>query len=237
MKLLVSIHDVTPALERDVRALWDLCAERGLVPALLVVPNWHGGWPIEEYPRFAAWLRARAREGAEVFLHGERHDEHGRRRSPGDRLRAWGATAREGEFLGLDEREAGARIGRGMRALERVGLEPIGFVAPAWLAREDTYRAVQRAGLRISEDADCIHLHARATRLPSPVVRWSARSPARAHLSAAVADARWWWQRGHWLARIALHPGDIRHPATAASVAANLDRWCGERHHFRYACL
>ena len=61
MKLLVSIHDVTPALERDVRALWDLCAERGITPALFVVPNWHGQWPLDEFPRFAGLA---ARQGA-----------------------------------------------------------------------------------------------------------------------------------------------------------------------------
>ncbi len=237
MKLLVSIHDVTPALERDVRALWDLCAERGLVPALFVVPNWHGNWPIEEYPRFTAWLRAKAREGAEIFLHGERHDEHGLRRGLGDTVRAFGATAREGEFLALNEAQAGVRIRRGLRSLERVGLDPIGFVAPAWLAREDTYRAVHRAGLRFSEDVNSIHLHARATRLPSPVVRWSARSAVRAHLSTAVAEARWLMQRRTWLARLALHPADLRRPATASSVAAHLDRWRRARHQFRYALL
>lgn len=237
MKLLVSIHDVTPARERDVRALWDLCAERGIVPALLVVPNWHGAWPLEEYPRFAAWLRTRAREGAEIFVHGERHDEQGLPRSLADHVRALGATAQEGEFLGLDEGQADARIRRGIAHLQRVGLDPIGFVAPAWLAREDTYRAVQRAGLAISEDVASVHLHARATRLASPVIRWSGRSPLRAHLSAAVADARWRLQRGSWLARLALHPGDLRHAATATSVVAHLDRWRHARHQFRYAFL
>jgi uncharacterized protein len=237
MKFLVSIHDVTPALERDVRALWDLCHERGLVPALFVVPNWHGQWPVEEYPRFAAWLRAKARDGAEIFLHGERHDERGLRRGLGDTMRALGVTDREGEFLALNEAQASARIHRGLRSLERVGLAPIGFVAPAWLAREDTYRAAHRAGLRITEDVNSIHLHGRATRLPSPVVRWSARSDVRAHMSAAVAEARWLVQGRSWLTRLALHPGDVRHPATAASVTANLDRWRHARHQFRYAFL
>ncbi len=237
MKLLVSIHDVTPALERDVRALWDLCAERGITPALFVVPNWHGQWPLDEYPRFAAWLRARERAGAEVFLHGERHDEVGLRRGIGDRMRAFGATAREGEFLTLDERGAAERIRRGLDRLRRNGLRPIGFVPPAWLAREDTFRAVRRAGLAVSEDVHGIRLHARATRLVSPVIRWSGRTAWRAHLSAAVADARWLTARGSWLARLALHPTDLCHPATAASLVAHLDRWRRLRHQHRYALL
>ncbi len=237
MKLLVSIHDVTPALERDVRALWDLCVERGVTPALFVVPNWHGSWPLDEYPRFTAWLRAKEREGAEIFLHGERHDEVGLRRGIADRVRAFGATAREGEFLTLDERAASARIHRGLERLRRSGLRPIGFVPPAWLAREDTFRAVRGAGLAVSEDVHGIRLHARATRLASPVIRWSGRTAWRARLSAAVADARWVTARGSWLARLALHPTDLRHPATAASVTAHLDRWRRLRHQHRYALL
>ena len=238
MRLLVAIHDVTPALERDVRALWDLCAERDIVPALLVVPNWHGEWPLEEYPRFNTWLQARAREGAEIFLHGERHDEHGLPRRMSDHLRAFGATAREGEFLTLDERQASERIGRGLATLRRVGLAPIGFVAPAWLAREGTYRAVCRAGLAISEDAEWIRLHGRATRVASPVIRWSGRTALRARVSAAVADARWVAaRRASWVTRIALHPADLRHAATAASVVAHLDRWRADRYAHRYALL
>ncbi|HEX8724286.1 MAG TPA: DUF2334 domain-containing protein [Gemmatimonadaceae bacterium] len=237
MKLLVSIHDVTPALERDVRALWDLCAERGITPALFVVPNWHGEWPLEEFPRFAAWLRAREREGAEVFLHGERHDEAGLARGFADGVRAFGATAREGEFLTLDEPAAAERIRRGLECLHRCGLRPIGFVPPAWLAREDTFRAAGRAGLALSEDVHGIRLHARGTRLASPVIRWSGRTALRARISAAVADARWITARRSWLARLALHPADLRHAAAARSVAAHLDRWRRLRCPHRYALL
>ncbi|HVB30793.1 MAG TPA: DUF2334 domain-containing protein [Gemmatimonadaceae bacterium] len=237
MKLLVSIHDVTPALERDVRALWDLCAERSVTPALFVVPNWHGRWPLEEHPRFAAWLRAKAREGAEVFLHGERHDEAGLRRGFADAVRAWGRTDREGEFLTLDERQAGERINRGVARLRGLGLDPIGFAAPAWLAREASYRAVRRAGLRISEDVREIRLHARATRIPSPVIRWSGRTLLRAHASAAIAGARWMAERHCWVTRVALHPSDLQHRATAESIVIHLDRWLQVRRQFHYARL
>ena len=102
MSLLVSIHDVTPALAGGVERLWARCAARNGRPALLVVPDWHGEWPLERYPEFVAWLRARAAEGAEIVLHGERHDEVGLPRGLADELRAWGRTAGEGEFLTLD---------------------------------------------------------------------------------------------------------------------------------------
>ena len=75
--LLVSIHDVTPAFESKVKKLWDLCFQSRVIPALLVVPDWHGQWPLERYPEFVGWIQARVMDGAELVLHGERHDEIG----------------------------------------------------------------------------------------------------------------------------------------------------------------
>ena len=150
--LLVTIHDVAPPLMERVERLWALCAERRVAPGLLVVPDWHGGVPIEGDPACVAWVRARAAEGAEVFLHGERHDEVGSPRGWRDSVRALGRTNREGEFLTLGYDAARTRIDRGLARLRALGLAPIGFVPPAWLARPDTHRAVRDAGLAVSED-------------------------------------------------------------------------------------
>lgn len=237
MKLLLSIHDVTPALEVPVRRLWALCAERGVQPALFVVPNWHGTWPLDAHPAFVRWLRDRAEEGAEIFLHGERHDEHGLRRDWSDELRAIGRTDREGEFLTLDASAARARIARGVALFHRLGLFPVGFVPPAWLARASTRRVAADCGLRLGEDVTRVHLHDRATYLPSPVVRWSARSVLRARTSAAVADARWLLHRQHWLVRLAFHPGDLADPVATRSLNKSLDRWLTVRIPWRYGLL
>lgn len=237
MSLLVSIHDVTPALARGVETLWSLCAARQIRPALLVVPDWHGGWPLEAHAGFVAWLRARAAEGAEIVLHGERHDEVGLPRNLGDALRAWGRTRREGEFLTLDEPAARARVERGRARLRGLGLEPVGFVPPAWLARDAGHRAVGAMGLRFSEDDRSILLFPSGRRLASPVIRWSARSPARAWGSVVVARARWVLQGRAALPRIALHPQDLDHPATAAALGPTLDRWLVRHRPTRYGEL
>ncbi|HEX3234480.1 MAG TPA: polysaccharide deacetylase family protein [Gemmatimonadales bacterium] len=225
MSVLISIHDVTPALAAGVSRLWQLCAERRVRPALLVVPDWHGNWPLDRHPDFAAWLRARAAEGAEIVLHGERHDEAGLARTLGDRLRAWGRTAGEAEFLTLDAAAAGQRIARGLACLLRLGLRPVGFVPPAWLAREEGHRAAGAAGLGFSEDERSVRLFPSGRRISSPVVRWSARTAVRARGSAAVARARWTLQRSAPLPRLAFHPQDLDHPVTARSVVVSLDRW------------
>ncbi|HET6836506.1 MAG TPA: polysaccharide deacetylase family protein [Gemmatimonadales bacterium] len=235
--LLVSIHDVTPAFEPRVLQLWDLCSSHGVTPALFVVPNWHGTWPLEAHPGFVRWIRSRAGQGAEVVLHGERHDEVGLYRSRRDSWRAWGNTAEEGEFLTLDAPAARQRLYRALDQVRQVGLEPSGFVPPAWLARESTYEVAGSAGLRFSEDAGSVILLPSRYRVDSPVVRWSARTSFRAWGSIAVGGARWLLQRGSPWPRIALHPQDLNHPATAGSLRPTLERWLRKHRSGRYADL
>ncbi len=220
---------MTPALRARVEALWRICAARRVVPGLLVIPDWHGQSPVEGDAAFGEWVRARAAEGAEIFLHGERHDEVGLPRTWKDELRALARTNREGEFLTLDYTGARDRIDRGLERLRMIGLEPIGFVPPAWLARPETHLAAKDAGLAVSEDDGAIYLHRSASRVASPVVRWSARTPFRATASVAGARLRWALQRRAPVMRLALHPGDLEHPATARSVERELDEWLADR--------
>ena len=227
--LLVTIHDVTPALAGPVQRLWHMCVERGCVPGLLVVPDWHGEWPIERHPDFMTWVRARAADGAEIFLHGERHDEVGLPRTWRDELRAAGRTNREGEFLTLGYDAARERIERGLVRLRALDLDPIGFVPPAWLARAETHVAVRDAGLAVSEDDGRVFAHRSGATYRSPVLRWSGRCALRAYGSALQARVRWLAQRKTAVMRIALHPADLDHPVTAASLRTGLHTWLAAR--------
>jgi hypothetical protein len=156
-----------------------------------------------------------------------------------------GRTAREGEFLTLERDAARARIDRGLTLFERLSLRPVGFIPPAWLAREGCHEAVGDAGLHVSEDEDGVRLHARGSRATpragvrraAPALRWSGRTAARAWGSVVTASARWHLQRRAPLVRIAFHPQDLDHPATARSLAASLDRWLAEQEVTRYAAL
>jgi predicted deacetylase len=223
MKVIVAIHDVTPAFAHQVETLWDICKTRGITPALFVVPSWHGQWPVEEDPRFCGWVRRLAAEGAEVFLHGERHDEVGAERTLWDTMRAFGRTDREAEFLTLPRAAARNRIARGLLRLRSAGLKPIGFVAPAWLSSRGAVEAVGDVGLRYSEDGTCIHVIGRG-RLKAPAIRWSARTLFRAHASVAVAAAARATLREP-LIRIALHPRDVRSAPVRRSLVRTLDSY------------
>ena len=236
MSLLASIHDVTPAHAAAVERLWAACARHGVAPALAVVPQWHGEVAVESDAGFLAWLRARVAAGAEVLLHGERHDEVGTERRALDHLRALGRTAREGEFLTLDEGAARERIERGVARLRAIGLPPVGFLPPAWLAREGAHRAAFAAGLAVSEDDRSVRV-APGRSLPSPVWRWSARTPLRARLSCFVAEVRWTAYRDAPLVRVALHPGDLADERCVASIERALARLASRHRAVRYADL
>lgn len=229
MKLLVSLHDVAPPFARPLESLWRACADHGVRPALFVVPNWHGEHPLDDAPDFAAWIRARAADGAEVLLHGLRHDEVGSRRGWRDRWRAMGRTAREGEFLALDFAAASVRLHRGRAALERAGLSPLGFVPPAWLGRPSLRRAARVAGFAVTEDVAHVHDLQARRRIPSPVLRWSTRASWRVHASVVLSHARWTAQRTDPLVRIALHPLDWSSAVVQRDVLRSLARWRADR--------
>lgn len=237
MRLLVSIHDVTPAFASDVRTLWEMASSRGVMPALLVVPSWHGAWDVEKDSGFCDWLRERAAEGAEIFLHGERHDEVGTRRRWRDHARAWWRTAREGEFLTFSRGEASARIGRGLARLRGIGLDPIGFVPPAWLARPATFAAVGDHALRFTEDDREVVLLDRGMRLRAPVMRWSTRESWRAVASDVVARVACLRYTRESLVRVALHPSDLRSRRVVESVARTLDELLGRAAPTAYASI
>ena len=112
-----------------------------------------------------------------------------------------------------------------------------GLTSAAWLARDACYEAVAGAGLHIAETDTAVALLTRRTWVPSPVVRWSGRTPFRARASAMVADARWRTQRGATVMRIAFHPSDLDHPASARSATGTLERWLGDRTPTRYTDL
>jgi len=220
-----------------VVALWELCQQYDVAPALLVVPNWHGAWPLVKHPGFTAWIHTCIEAGAEVLLHGERHDELGLPRSARHSMRAFGRTANEGEFLTLDHEGAATRIARGLTLFQTLHFEPIGFVPPAWLAGEATFGAVKSSGLRVSEDAFGVRVHSRDERLPAAAVRWSSRTTTRARVSSVLATVRWHTQHKQSLIRLALHPQDLAHPITARSVRREVANWLTLGCVVRYADL
>ena len=106
MKLVVSLHDVTPFhLKRLVRAE-ALCRDLGVRKlTYLLVPRYHGGFACAEDGDFVAWCRAAREFAVSWHLHGYQHLEDAATGPAG----AWSVglkrrmlTAGEGEFQALD---------------------------------------------------------------------------------------------------------------------------------------
>ena len=221
LRLLVAVHDVTPAHERRLNLLYRLLHAAGVERfALLVVPNWHGSWPLAACPEFTAGLRERADRGATILLHGLRHDEFEQPRSLVHWARTVGRTALEGEFASLPPDVARSRIDRGLAALRKVGLDPVGFVPPAWLARPGLDRVAGEAGLALTEDARAVYV--RGQRVSAPATCWSTRLAWRRMASVAVAATRIRLERTCRLVRLAFHPYDADWPRVLDSCQRTL---------------
>ncbi len=229
-RLVVAIHDVTPAHNERLEILYRLLDDLDVGQfALFVVPDWHGEWPLTDHPAFLTRLRTLARQGAEIVLHGYRHDEMGSRRGRVDHVRAFGRTAREAEFLSLAPDEATRRIRKGLEMLRRSGLEPIGFVPPAWLSRRELHTVASRFGFAFTEDDRHVYWLTENRRTRAPVIRWSTRRRWRATAGVAIAACRIPLERRYRVRRVALHPTDFDVAAVAKSCRRTLAALMAER--------
>ena len=218
-RLLVAIHDVPPAHADRVARVLDLLDSLGVHrPALFVVPDWHGEWPLGAYPEFVAELRRRQENGAEVFLHGYRHDEAGHRRSLAERVRVFGRTAGSAEFMMLSREETAERLDRGRQELRTLGLDPIGFVPPAWLFAPHTRALVRERGLALTESFGWIECLQTGRRVFAPALSWSTARPWRSRVTAWLARVRTAVEGSRALVRVAIHPRDVEISPVCASL-------------------
>src|SRR5579871_2469926 len=125
--LAVAIHDIEPATFERAALIrdWldDLAVDR---VTLLVIPASDMHPLSDRRPEVGAWLHERASRGDAVAQHGFCHlqcrpTRLGRRRS-----------SEAPEFVGLDSTATVRALDAGRRVLKLAGVEPRGFVAPAY---------------------------------------------------------------------------------------------------------
>jgi predicted deacetylase len=228
LRLLISLHDVTPfhghRLERAEQLLSDVRATEVLY---LLVPDYHGRAPVAEDATFAAWCRRPRPFQVRWALHGHFHQE-----CPVDAQATTGFAAHlkrrlltdgEGEFLGLRGADLDRRLASGCEAFAAiVRARPTAFVAPAWLASDALPRALSRVGIRYTEDHRRVVDLAREISCACPVITWSTRTALRRRLSGRLSDVllrRW---RNEPALRIAIHPYDFDHPGVEACIRRTL---------------
>ena len=218
MAVHVSIHDVSPAWEREVDVALEIAHEHGVRPALLVVPDFHGRAKLDEAPAFCAKLRALEADGHEIFLHGYYHRAHG-----GSFFRQKIVSAGEAEFSAVTQDEARRRLDDGERMLKEAGLTIRGFVAPAWSMPRWLVPLLGERGYAFTEDHVRIYDPAGERTRSSVVLNFASRTPAR--LFSSVAWCRAARPARRLLpARIAIHPADMRF-ALLRRETESLLRW------------
>jgi uncharacterized protein len=235
--LLASIHDVSPAFEGQVDALYGRLS--GLLGgprlAMLVVPDFEDRAPLSQNPAFAAKLRNWAKDGVEMFLHGWCHRDDARKRD----FMQKHMTAGAGEFAQLTKAEALKRLGEGRKVVEDAIGQPVaGFIAPAWLYSPEALDALSEAGFALAENHLKVWQPTTGRIVAhSPVITWASRTPGRVKSSlmvAAAARAAPWALRN---ARIAVHPGDTTVPALLDSIDATYSTFMRTHAPARYADL
>jgi predicted deacetylase len=180
--------------------------------SLLVIPDHHGRGHFLQAPEFCRWLKDRAAEGHEIVIHGYFHRRERRAREGlVQRMTTRVYTADEGEFYDIDRAQAAELVKRANSELHDAGLQPRGFIAPAWLLGEDAESALRDAGceyttrLRTVSDLKTGKVH------KSQSLCWSVRAAWRRVVSLAWNAALYRSLSHEPLLRISVHPVDIDH--------------------------
>lgn len=234
--LVVSLHDVSPHTRAECAEILRELAGCG-VPhgSLLVIPNHHHRGHILDDAEFVAWLRAQAAAGHEIVMHGYYHQRPRRvGESARDKLTTRLYTADEGEFYDLDRASTTALVSKARTEFQQLGLDPAGFIAPAWLLSREAEDALR--DLEISYTTrlgSVLDLERRITHRSQSLV-WSVRSDWRrwtslrwnAFLFQRVAD--------NPLLRISIHPVDLQHAKIWQQIRELIGRALADREPLTY---
>ncbi len=212
--IAVALHDVEPATFERCALIRDWLADHGVDRVTLLVIPARDLHPLgERSPQMTSWLAERRRAGDSIAQHGFQHERTGRSSVSRQSLLCSPAR-RTGEFVGLDAEETQRAVNAGWRVLKLAGIEPDGFVAPAY-----AYTPALRSVLprRFRWWAGLLGLHARAGdpgedrgRLLAPAWGMGTAGPFQRTFSPALIRAGS-LMCGRTL-RLDLHPADLQHP-------------------------
>ena len=220
----VALHDIEPATFERCALIRDWLDDHGVDRVTLLVIPARDLHPLHERsPEMVAWLAERRRLGDSIAQHGFQHRRlrgAGWQRLPLRPMRG----GRGAEFVGLDDVETRRAVEAGWRLLKLAGIEPDGFVAPAYAYTPALRRALGvhfrwwASQLRLHGALSLEHAHGPSWG-PGELSPWHTlapawslgnRGPAARALSPALVRA------GGLLAgrtlRLDLHPADLQRP-------------------------
>jgi len=212
--IAVALHDIEPATFERCALIRDWLQDHGVERVTLLVIPARDLHPLgERSPEMTAWLAERRIAGDSIAQHGFQHTLTGRRSvAGGTLLRA--PRRRKGEFVGLDASETRQAVNAGWRLLKLAGIEPDGFVAPAYAYTPALRELLPR---RFRWWAGLLGVHHpphgdRPTRerLLAPAWGMGSATPLQRALSPAAIRAGGLLSRN--TLRLDVHPADLQHP-------------------------
>lgn len=220
--LVVSLHDVSPLTRsRCERIVEELKTIGATSLSLLVIPNHHDRGHVRADEALCTWLRARAADGHEIVTHGYFHRRaRQRQESLVQKLTTRVYTADEGEFYDLDRPAAATLVRRGNAELRELGLQPRGFIAPAWLLSDEAETALRELGCEYTTRLKTVTDIQSNAQHDSQSLCWSVRAAWRRAISLAWNAHLYRRLEQTPLMRVAVHPPDIDHPAIWRQICA-----------------
>jgi predicted deacetylase len=218
--VVVSLHDVSPLTWEACRRILAELARLNAAPAsLLVIPDHHDRGDTRKHPAFCEWLKEQVALGHEAVLHGWQHLRPRPAREPfTQRWITQTYTADEGEFFDLPYDRARDLAQRGRDAFRQIGIEPSGFIAPAWLLGDEAERAIRDLGFSYTTRIGGVCDLQQQQVHPSQSLCWSVRAAWRRIASLAWNALLFRRLSGAPLMRIAVHPVDLEHSRVWAQI-------------------
>jgi Uncharacterized protein conserved in bacteria (DUF2334) len=215
--LAVSLHDVESQTLDRCRLIRHWLLNRGIDRVTrLAIPCGSGG-DLGPEDACATWLRERTAAGDAVAQHGMHH----RRSKRASRTRDWLANRQGGaaaELVGLTPQQTIAAIDGGRALLHAAGLQPRGFVAPAYaytsaLRRELRHRFDWYGGLLMVSGRRPLRTPAHGLGSSTDFKRRTSPTMLRAGTSVPAR-----------VLRIDVHPADFDLPRHVAALDAVVRR-------------
>ena len=234
--LVISLHDVSPQTRAECAEILAELAGLGVKKcSLLVIPDHHRRGHFLAYAECRAWLRAQADAGHELVMHGYHHQ---RARREGESARAKLTTriytADEGEFFDLDRAAARALVEKARADFRQLGVEPSGFIAPAWLLSVAAEAALRELGCEYTTRLGSVVDLPSGRVFPSQSLVWSVRSAWRRQVSRAWNALLFQRLAVNPLLRISIHPVDLGHPQIWRQIRGLITRALADREPLTY---
>jgi predicted deacetylase len=131
-RIAVALHDIEPATFERCALIRDWLDDHGVDRVTLLVIPARDLHPLgQRSPEMSSWLADRRGLGDSIAQHGFQHEQL-RRGASFSRTLMRVRSGRSAEFVGLDGDETRRAVDAGWRVLKLAGIEPNGFVAPAY---------------------------------------------------------------------------------------------------------